>query len=254
MCFARFDFSASSPIIGTAIHNGHIVDDIYLSEMKISDRDRLYEEDPFTERFIEDFANTIIVNTSRFEVDLNRTLEKCLYQTPEDSWGLDVWKNKCPDKLVTLSQNKHQVFYQNVFEHLRELSPKFGKIFVWDVHSYNSRAIDDSYLSAEPDIMIGLSNMHPRWFALIEKICIAFRDFDFLGRNLSVTTQGKYSGGNFSRWIHNTFPDSAVCIALEFKKIFMDQESFELDIQKTKRLSEMLISVNDLIINELNKY
>ena len=37
--------------------------------------------------------NRIIVNRSRFEVDINRPRDKAVYITPEDAWGLHIWKN-----------------------------------------------------------------------------------------------------------------------------------------------------------------
>ena len=82
---------------------------------------------------------------------------------------------------------------------------------------------------------------------------VKFEDFDFFGRKLDVTTNGKFPGGNFARWIHNTFPDSACCIAIEFKKIFMDEWSGELYEDKQNKLIEMMAETTDLIQQELSR-
>ena len=64
-----------SPILATAIHNGHEVRSAVKALMAISDNDRLREEDPFTEFVIRDVPNRIVFHRSRFEVDLNRARE-----------------------------------------------------------------------------------------------------------------------------------------------------------------------------------
>src|SRR5690606_23127696 len=46
-----------SPLIGTAIHDGHIVSDDLLARMALDEPGRLREEDPFTARFIADIDN-----------------------------------------------------------------------------------------------------------------------------------------------------------------------------------------------------
>src|SRR5690606_13031878 len=56
-----------SPLVGTAIHDGHLVHDGLASRMALSAKERLREEDPFTARFIQDMSNRIVVHRSRFE-------------------------------------------------------------------------------------------------------------------------------------------------------------------------------------------
>ena len=73
---AEFNFKLESPIVCTAIHNGHDVSREVLKNMAVSEEIRLMEEDPYTERFTEISKNTIITRTSRFEVDLNRSLKQ----------------------------------------------------------------------------------------------------------------------------------------------------------------------------------
>lgn len=81
----------ASPIIATAIHDGHGLRDEVAAAMALEDGDRLREEDPFTGQAVAGVNNHIIVHRSRFEFDLNRGVDGAIYETPEQSWGLKVW-------------------------------------------------------------------------------------------------------------------------------------------------------------------
>ena len=59
---------ALSPLIGTAIHNGSLVRRDLVAQMDIDSVGRLREEDPFTEHFIEDVPNRIIVHLSLIHI------------------------------------------------------------------------------------------------------------------------------------------------------------------------------------------
>jgi hypothetical protein len=39
----------------------------------------------------------------------------------------------------------------------------------------------------------------------------------------------KFTGGYMSRWLNSRYPDRLICLAIEFKKIFMDEWTGELD-------------------------
>lgn len=252
---AEFNFRYDSSIVCTAIHNGHELCTAVQKNLAVSNEIQLYEEDPFTENFTKICNNRIVATTSRFEIDLNRNSEKCIYLEPADAWGLQTRIKPPSAEIITASKKKYFEFYRKTEEYLRKMEAKFGKFFVWDIHSYNHHRLgtnapfDDP--QKNPDIMLGLNNMDPSWYFLVEKIKNTFDEHDFFGRKLAVTTNGKFPGGNFSRWIHNTFPSSACCIAIEFKKIFMDEWTGVLFPEKQQKLIEILASVNGLIISEL---
>ncbi len=254
---ADFEFACDTPIVCAAIHNGHALSEAVKKNLAISEDQQLYEEDPFTDKFTKICNNRIIGVTSRFEVDLNRSSDKCVYVTPQDSWGLKVRKEKPSVKVLEESYRKYFEFYRETEKYLRKMAAEFGSFFVWDIHSYNHQraGIDAPFDDPETnrDIMLGISNMDPRWLGLVQKIKEKFEDFDYYGNQLSVTTNGKFPGGNFPRWIHNTFPQNACCIAIEFKKFFMDEWSGILFEDKQNKLIEMLASTGELIRHELAK-
>ena len=89
----------NSPIVATAIHDGHLTREGLHSLFKLNDDERLREEDPFTANWLDITDNRIIVHQSRFQTDVNRTREKAVYQKPEDAWGLDIWNEPLTEKV-----------------------------------------------------------------------------------------------------------------------------------------------------------
>ena len=127
------------PIIATAIHAGHGVRPEVADLFEISEGDRLREEDPFTDRWTEVAFNRVIVHRSRFEVDLNRPRDKAIFRTPEDAWGLTVWKNGVPEEVFQRSLAQYDRFYEAMRALLKEFEAAHGKFVVFDLHSYNHR-------------------------------------------------------------------------------------------------------------------
>ena len=74
-----------------------------LALMALADDERLREEDPFTEIVIRDVPNRIVFHRSRFEIDLNRARDGAVYLTPEQAWGLKVWRQPPPSQIVEAS-------------------------------------------------------------------------------------------------------------------------------------------------------
>ena len=216
------------------------------------------EEDPYTELFTQFSSNTIIGRTSRFEVDLNRSFEKCIYKNPKDAWGLKTRKKSPSDLVISQSLKQYHEFYDLAKNHFAHLEKKFGRFFVYDIHSYNhhrkgsNENFDDPKLN--PEIIIGTNNMPEKWFTLVDKIKNNLTSFDYFGRSLDTRINVKFPGGYFSRWIHNNFPESACCIAIEFKKIWMDEWTGEIYADKLNKLIKALNSTHSFIESELKKY
>jgi hypothetical protein len=75
-----------------------------------------------------------------------------------------------------------------------------------------------------PQVNIGTGTMDcQRWAHIVDTFINALRSFHFPGGQLDVRENVKFIGGNWPRWIHETFPDTGVAIAIEFKKFFMDE-------------------------------
>jgi N-formylglutamate amidohydrolase len=217
-----------SPIIATAIHNGHAVRPEVAELLALSDSERLREEDPFTAEWTDISETRIIGQHSRFEVDLNRPREKAVYITTEDSWRLKVWKSEPSLDMISRSLEAYDAFYSEVMRVLKNAERSFGRFVVLDIHSYNHLREGSQGNAADPglnpDVNIGTGTMdRDRWAPLIERFIADLRDFDFLGRHLDVRENVRFRGGQFPRWVHETFPETGCALAVEMKKFFMDE-------------------------------
>ena len=77
--------------------------------------------------------------------------------------------------------------------------------------------------------------------------------YNFGNRSLDVRENVRFRGGQFSRWIHENFPDSGCSLAIEFKKFFMDEWSGEPD---HRQLNEILLALKSTVpgvLEELEK-
>src|SRR5690606_28504964 len=78
------------PVIATAIHDGHALRPDVAARMRLSDAERLQEEDPFTGSWTAIGDTRVTAVRSRFEVDLNRPRDQAVYRTAAEAWGNDV--------------------------------------------------------------------------------------------------------------------------------------------------------------------
>jgi hypothetical protein len=221
-------YKGVSPIVATAIHDGHELRPDVAALMKLSDAERLREEDPFTGEWTRVTDNRLIGTHSRFEVDLNRPREKAVYIQPEDAWGLHVWTKTPPDDVIEASLAHYDAFYAEARQFFSELEQKFGTFVVLDLHTYNhwregsSGPLADPELN--PEVNIGTGTMQrERWAPIVERFIHDLREVDFMGRRLDVRENVKFRGGQFPRWTHTHFPESACVLSVEFKKFFMDE-------------------------------
>jgi hypothetical protein len=223
------------PVIATAIHDGHELRPSVAAAMHLPDADRLREEDPFTGQAVVGVPTHVVVHRSRFEFDLNRAAETAVYRTPEQSWGLRVWRGDPDDALVADSLAIHTAYYRMLGALLDGIAEEHGRFVLIDVHSYNHRrnGPDGDAMPQEdaPDINIGTFSM-PRaeWAFLLDPLMEAMRGFDFNGRTLDVRENVAFQGkGEQTRFVHERYPGVGCAIALEFKKFFMDEWTGEPD-------------------------
>ena len=216
-------------IVATAIHDGHDLRPEVAAAMKLSDADRLREEDPFTGQAVIGVPTHVVVHRSRFEFDLNRGAEGAVYETPEQCWGLDVWREPPDQALVARSLELHASYYAMLGDLLDGVAARHKRFVLIDVHSYNHRreGPDGAAMPQEqaPDINIGTFSM-PRddWAFLLDPLMEAMGAFDFNGRRLDVRENVAFQGrGEQTRFVHARYPGRGCAIALEFKKFFMDE-------------------------------
>ena len=248
----------TGPVVATAIHDGHEVRSEVARLLDIDENDRLREEDPFTGILTEIAENRIIVRQSRFEFDLNRPREKAVYRKPEDAWGLKLWKQPIPEEVIERSIRLYDSFYKTVYSYLKDMEKNYGRFIVLDLHSYcymrNGADLACEPDEANPDVNIGTGSMNRSlWANVTDRFIGDLRDFEFLGKHLDVRENIRFRGGHFSKWIHETFPATGCCLAVEIKKMFMGEWSGLLYEEVFGEIKNALLSAVPGITNELRK-
>jgi N-formylglutamate deformylase len=233
------------PIIATAIHDGHALRPEVEALMALDDADRLREEDPFSGIWTSVVSTQVVALRSRFEVDLNRPRERAVYRTPDDAWGLEMWKDDLPDELVERSLELYDAFYTELARILDEMERRYGRFVLLDLHTYNQRrggpdaAVEDP--EANPEVNVGTGSLdRERWGGLVDRFMDDLRKHEFLGRHLDVRENVRFQGGYLSRWIHERYPESGCCLAIEFKKFFMDEWTGKLSPEEYEAIPQAL--------------
>ena len=218
--------------------------------MALGEADRRREEDPFTGEAVRGVPQHVIAHRSRFEFDLNRDTDNAVYRTPEQSWGLKVWKAEVlDDALVRASLDIHAQYYRMLASLLDGLGARYERFMVIDVHSYNHRRDgpdrDPTPQEKAPDINIGTFSLpREQWAWLVDPLMEAMAAFDFNGRRLDVRENIAFQGkGEQTRFVHESYPGRGCAIALEFKKFFMDEWSGEPNQQEVAAMRKFIAHI-----------
>ncbi len=234
MIHATFELKDEKlPILATAIHAGHEMPFELQAICGIDDAQRLQEEDPYTDEFASLFPNSIAVHSSRFTVDLNRNRAKAVYLHPDDCWGLPVRSAEVPPELISRLYREYDQWYRHLDFLLQRLWQNNSFLIVLDLHSYNHRrggpnAMPDPQ-EGNPDIIIGRSNLIPKHHPAAAELCRLINGESFMGKPLDCRMDIKFTGGYLSRALNAKYPDRLLCLAIEFKKMFMDEWTGKLD-------------------------
>ena len=89
------------PVMCAAIHNGGNLRTSLVDNCLLTQDERYYEEDPYTGSFIEQQPITLIAHDSRYEYDLNRNHDECVYET---AWGKEIWKKPLSAEEIAISK------------------------------------------------------------------------------------------------------------------------------------------------------
>lgn len=248
-----------SPLVAAAIHDGHDLRDEVAALMALPESERLREEDPFTGVWAAVAPTRLVGRRSRFEVDLNRPREQAVYRTPQDAWGLHVWKRDPPADLVERSLGQYDEFYAHALDLLGRVARRHGRFFVYDLHCYNHRRTGPDGPPADaagnPEVNIGTGALadRDRWAPLIDRFMSDLRAFDFRGRHLDVRENVKFRGGAFSRTIHDAFPERGLSVAIDFRKFFMDEWTGKPDPAQLDAIAGALQATVPSVLEELVK-
>lgn len=235
----------AGPFVAVALHAGHALRPEVAALVAASEADRLREEDPATASFGSAVPTRIAVHRSRFEVDLNRPRERAVYGDRADTWGIDVWRElPLPVEVVERSHALYDDFYAAMQTLLDDLTARYGGFVVLDLHSYNHRRAgadappDDP--TENPDVNIGTGSLdRHRWAPVVDAFARTLGDA--LAPGADIRENVKFRGGHLSRWVHERFANGC-CLAVEFKKTYMDEWSGIVDAAAVSRIGGAVAS------------
>lgn len=226
----------AGPVLATAIHDGHAMRESLRSHVALDADSRRREEDPMTGVLTSVADTRLRVRPSRFQVDLNRPRDKAVSRDPADTWGLQVWKGVLPEVEIARSLAVYDRFYATMRSLLDEMVAKWGGVLLLDIHSYNHRRdganAAPAPVAGNPDIELGVTTLdHARWGPALQRFTQALRNHPIAGRAPDVRENIRYpTGGHFPEWVYATYGDKVCTISPEFKKIYMDEWTAQLDI------------------------
>ena len=218
-----FNLDFSVPYIVTAIHAGGRIRDELQPLMKISAKERAYEDDIATDRIIQGLPCTIWGLDSRAEYDLNRTPDTALPLTPEMFWGVRVYQEQPTPEMNRQSLEKYNAFYHFVGSCVKIVLERFGICIVYDMHSYNiDRQVAKGFASP-PVFNLGTELLdRSKWKKPIDGWLQQLRLIEIPGFQTTVAENEVFSGrGEFCRRLTRWDPNILV-LPTEISKIYMN--------------------------------
>ncbi len=232
-----------TPFLAFALHDGHELDHPLRNYMLLDEQSRAREEDPYTGFMISGLPlTTVIVHKSRFELDLNRTREKAIYQKPEDAWGLEVWYN-LPVSLTESLYSVYDSFHETVATLVQDTISRFGYFLILDVHSYNYKRntpLEEADSLTHPEINLGTAFNNNFWKPLCDNYTRWLSAQNIMGHSIDARQNIIFRGGAFAQWVTKKFGSYGAVLSVEFKKTFMDEWTGIADIPYVLELKELL--------------
>jgi N-formylglutamate amidohydrolase len=150
--------------------------------------------------------------------------------SPEDAWGLDLWKSPPTAECRQRSWAVYDAFHDEISGLLTRMVQRYRRVVVLDLHTYNHRRQGPNAPAADaldnPEVNVGTGTMDRRyWAKVVDRFIVDLRNADFMGHHLDVRENVKFRGGHFPAWIHRGFPQTVCVLSIEFKKFFMDEWS-----------------------------
>lgn len=205
------------PYCCTAIHDGSNLRNALVSKIAVDDYNRWYEEDPYTGEFIDSLPITMVGQDSRFEYDLNRRPEECIYT---EAWGKNVWKQPLTPSERQTSLQKHSNFYKVLGALVEKLESLYDSCIVYDVHSYNYQRWDRPV----PLFNVGAERIDmDKYGTYIDNWAKELSAISLTGVENKTAINDVFKGRGYNlEFVSKHYPNSLV-LATEIKKVYCNE-------------------------------
>jgi hypothetical protein len=228
---AEFHLLKPCSCAAVVMHTGSRIRPELMEAMVVEQEDRFREEDPYADVFVRDLPIRIIARDSRFEYDLNRVRRMCIYPYGEKKFGMDVWKRELEEQEKAPALYKHQEFHNLVDLVMKFLLKKMRFVVVFDMHTYcyqrNSKP--EWYEDPNPEINLGTRAVNRKLFGeVIHTFMNNLKGQTINNHIVRVEENRVFKGGYLSRRLSRKWHDEVLVMAIEYKKIFMNEWSGEV--------------------------
>lgn len=209
------------PAICTAIHAGHNIHKPAAAKLLLDEKERKYEEDPYTGDMLTSFPIVLQALDSRYQYDLNRPPEECVY---EEAWGKKVWSQPLTLKERRDSVFLHESYFRVLHALLSALEESYSRCIVYDLHSYNFKRLGN----AAPLFNLGTHFIDWKMYRpVVEHLKKRLLSAEFPHIENRFALDEVFQGRGYqASFIHENHGQS-LCIPLEIKKVYMDETSGE---------------------------
>lgn len=245
MDFASWAVDDARPVIATAIHAGHDLRPEVAAAMVLDYATRRREEDPHTDEIASRIGSHVAVNRSRFEIDLNRDRAESVYVRPEDAWGLNLWDGVLAEGVAARSRRLHDDFYQRLAMVLDSLVDHHGGFVLYDVHSYNHRRHGTDDPATSPVVNLGTGSLPEQWRPVAEAFLASVRGRELGGEGIDARENVRFRGRHLAGFVNSRYRGRGCALAIEFKKVFMDEWTGEVDLPMLASLGDGLADTVD---------
>jgi len=237
----RFDFSI--PYAAVAIHSGTSVPVEVRDCLVISEKNRRFEEDTDTEKFVKCFNNAVWALDSRAVYDLNRSVNNTVPLNPKQFWNTAVYKENVPGKIVEIITARYNAFYRFILPLSEIFIDKFGFFVIFDIHSYNITRQKELGFSSPPLFNLGTALLDKtRWGKFIQKWKETLQQIKITGFTNTVLENTVFQGkGEFCRRI-SAFDKRILVLPTEIAKVYMNECDGTVSDQTVNQLASGLFS------------
>lgn len=210
------------PYIGTAIHHGHQFREELVPVCALGEPERYYEEDPGSGDWLDGLPITIIGGDSRYEYDLNRSPDECIYT---EAWGKPVWHRPLTDEEQQLSLAKHNRYYRILGALLEKLENMFGRCLLFDIHSYNMKR--DGREKA-PVFNVGTAQIEKRrWHKTLKRLDENLNSIELPNLDVRSERDAVFYGLGYQATFTRKNFKAVLTIPVEVKKVYLDENTGE---------------------------
>ena len=230
----KIKISKYVPFCCTAIHHGSQLRHDLQKKMALNEYQRWYEEDPSTEDFVKSMPITIIGNDSRFEYDLNRTPQECIY---DEAWGKKVWNKKLTAQEIKISKQKHAGYYKVLQALITKLESLFGSCIVYDIHSYNYKRWDREV----PLFNVGTEQLNGALYhSTIQNWLKVLSEISMPDIPNKTAENDVFSGRGYNAEYISTHFSNTLVLPTEIKKVYCDELTGDTYPKITRLLQQNL--------------